>query len=41
VQVHDDRDVIQAAPDDLPVIDIRSLRTLRPAVGFKTRLRAG
>jgi hypothetical protein len=25
VQVHDDRDAIQASPDDLPVIDIRSL----------------
>ena len=25
VQVHDDRDVVQAAPDDLPVIDIHSL----------------
>ena len=25
VQAHDDRDAIQAPPDDLPVIDIRSL----------------
>jgi hypothetical protein len=25
VKVHDDRDVAQAAPDDLPVIDIHSL----------------
>ena len=25
LQVHDDRDAIQASPDDLPVIDIRSL----------------
>ena len=25
VQVHDDHDAIQVAPDDLPVIDIRSL----------------
>jgi len=25
VQVHDDRDAIQTAPDDLPVIDTRSL----------------
>ncbi|MFM9011755.1 MAG: transposase [Planctomycetota bacterium] len=25
VQVHDDRDAIQASPEDLPVIDIRSL----------------
>jgi hypothetical protein len=25
VQEHDERDAIQAAPDDLPVIDIRSL----------------
>jgi len=25
VQVHDDRDAIQASPDDPPVIDIRSL----------------
>ena len=25
VQVHDDRHVIQAAPDDLPALDIRSL----------------
>jgi len=25
VQVHDDRDVVQATPDDLPVIDIHSL----------------
>jgi len=25
VQVHDDRDVFQASPDDLPAIDIRSL----------------
>jgi hypothetical protein len=25
VQVHDDRDAMQASPDDLPVIDIRSL----------------
>jgi hypothetical protein len=25
VQVHDDREAIQASPDDLPAIDIRSL----------------
>lgn len=25
VQVHGDRDAIQAAPEDLPVIDIRSV----------------
>jgi hypothetical protein len=25
VQAHDDRDVFQAAPDELPVIDIRRL----------------
>ena len=25
VQVHDDRDIFQASPEDLPVIDIRSL----------------
>jgi hypothetical protein len=25
VQAHDDRNAIQAAPDDLPAIDIRSL----------------
>ncbi len=25
VQIHDDRDVFQASPDDLPVIDIHSL----------------
>jgi hypothetical protein len=25
VQVHDDRDVFQASPDELPVIDIHSL----------------
>ena len=25
VQVHDDRDVVQAAPDEFPVIDIHSL----------------
>ena len=25
VQQHDDRDAIQSSPDDLPVIDIRSL----------------
>jgi len=25
VQAHDDRDAIQTSPDDLPVIDIRSL----------------
>jgi hypothetical protein len=24
VQIHDDRDVFQASPDDLPVIDIHS-----------------
>jgi len=25
VQAHDDRDVLQASPDELPVIDIHSL----------------
>jgi len=25
VQVHDDRDVLQSSPDELPVIDIHSL----------------
>jgi hypothetical protein len=25
VRAHDDRDVFQASPEDLPVIDIRSL----------------
>jgi len=25
VQIHDDRDVFQALPNDLPAIDIRSL----------------
>jgi hypothetical protein len=25
LQVHDDRDAIQASPEDLPVIDIRGL----------------
>jgi len=25
VQVHDDRDIFQASPDELPVIDIHSL----------------
>jgi hypothetical protein len=25
VQVHDDRDVFQSSPDDLPAIDIHSL----------------
>jgi hypothetical protein len=25
VQAHDDRDILQASSDDLPVIDIRSL----------------
>jgi hypothetical protein len=25
VQVHDDRDAIQTSPDELPVMDIRSL----------------
>jgi hypothetical protein len=28
VQAHDDRDVLQASPEDLPVIDIDSLRVL-------------
>jgi hypothetical protein len=40
LQVHDDRDAMQTSPDDLPVIDIRSLSTFRPTVGFEGGLRA-
>jgi hypothetical protein len=52
VQVHDDREAIQTAPDDLPVIDIRSLCTpphrsahgrlrTRPAQSVKNRSLTG
>ena len=30
VQMHDERDAIQASPDELPVIDIRSLTSVLP-----------
>jgi hypothetical protein len=41
LQVHDDRDAIQTSPDDLPVIDIRSLRTVPTEVGCEAGLRPG
>jgi len=41
VQVHDDRDAIQSSPDDLPVIDIRSICMFHPAGGFEAGLHAG
>ena len=40
-QAHDDRDAIQASPEDLPVIDIRRLGCIRPTVGLEAGLREG
>jgi len=41
VQIHDDRDIFQAAPQELPAIDIHSLGPLPPARSRQTRRAAG
>jgi len=41
VQVHDDRVIFQASPDELPVIDIRSLGPLPDARSQQSRQAAG